>query len=208
MNSNALLAARWHALFPEQTTQHEERLAALIASYSEGGRHYHNADHIAALLRWSDSCAVLLQDKTSIDFAILYHDIIYEASRKDNEEASASRAATELKTLGVAESTIQQVVELILATKQHEAGGELKDVHYLLDFDLSTLGASPEVYDAYATAIRKEYSRYPNMFYKPGRKKVLQHFLDMDFIYRTPLIREQLETQARENLLRELQRLG
>ena len=48
---------------------------------------------------------------------------------------------------------------------------------------------------------------YPDMMYKPGRKKLLEHFLAMPHIFKTAFFRERLEVQARENLMRELELL-
>lgn len=202
MDSTLLITACWNRLFPEQAEQ-QQLLHALIQAYSEPGRHYHTTEHIAAMLRQSDACAELLQDKTATDLAILYHDIVYDASRKDNEEASAARAAVELNQLGVNDGQIARVTAWIHATKHHTAEGPISDLHYLLDFDLGVLGAAPHLYDAYAEGIRKEYSMYPDVMYNPGRKAVLNHFLEMDFIYKTPYFREHREAQARANLLRE-----
>ena len=53
--------------------------------------------------------------------------------------------------------------------------------------------------------IRKEYAIYPDMLYNPGRKKVLQHFLTMDTIYKTAVYRDRYEQKAKENLQRELE---
>lgn len=203
MDSNTIITTRWNMLFPQHEIRQLQFLQSLLTAYSEPDRYYHTAAHIAAMLRHSDSCTELLQDKTATDLAILYHDIVYDASCKDNEEASADRAAAELKELGVNDEQISRIVQLIHATKHHTAEGEIRDVHYLLDFDLSALGGAPETYDAYAAGIRKEYNMYPDALYNPGRKAVLNHFLEMDFIYKTPFFRERFEAQARVNLQRE-----
>lgn len=202
VDSNILITACWNRLFPGQTAQ-QHLLDALLQAYSEPSRHYHTAAHIAAMLRQSDSCAEMLQDKMATDLAILYHDIVYDASRKDNEEASAERAAAESEQLGVTGERIARITELIHATKHHTADGPINDMHYLLDFDLGVLGAAPHLYDAYASGIRMEYSIYPDALYNPGRKAVLAHFLEMEFIYKTPFFRERFEAQARVNLQRE-----
>lgn len=206
MDSNILITACWNRLFPGQTAQ-QHLLHSLLEAYNEPTRHYHTATHIAAMLRQSDSCAELLQDKTATDLAILYHDIVYDASRKDNEEASAGRAAAELEQLGVTGERITLVTALIHATKHHTADGTINDKHYLLDFDLGVLGAAPHGYDAYADGIREEYSMYPDALYNPGRKAVLKHFLEMEFIFKTPFFRERFEAQARVNLQREFDSL-
>jgi len=52
--------------------------------------------------------------------------------------------------------------------------------------------------------IRKEYKVYPDIIYKPGRRKVVQHFLAMERIYKTDYFFVRLEQQAKENLTKEL----
>lgn len=48
---------------------------------------------------------------------------------------------------------------------------------------------------------------YPDAAYRQGRKQVLQHFLSREHIYHTPLMRGQLEQQARQNLKQEMRLL-
>jgi predicted metal-dependent HD superfamily phosphohydrolase len=43
--------------------------------------------------------------------------------------------------------------------------------------------------------------------YKPGRKKVLHHFLAFPEIYKTPEFKEKYELQARKNLAMEAESL-
>lgn len=57
------------------------------------------------------------------------------------------------------------------------------------------------------TQVRKEYSIYPDLLYKPGRKKVLQHFLQMERIFKTQVFYDKYETQSRRNLEKELNQL-
>jgi predicted metal-dependent HD superfamily phosphohydrolase len=92
---------------------------------------------------------------------------------------------------------------MILATKSHAASVN-RDIDLFTDADLSVLGAAPETYAQYAAGVRKEYSMYPDLHYKPGRRKVLKHFLEMDRIFKTDEFFQLYEKQARENLLHEL----
>ncbi|MDI3322235.1 hypothetical protein [Pinibacter soli] len=48
-----------------------------------------------------------------------------------------------------------------------------------------------------------EYAIYPDLIYKPGRKQVLLHFLEMKRIFKTKEFYEKYETAARENLKKE-----
>lgn len=64
-----------------------------------------------------------------------------------------------------------------------------------------------EVYEAYAAAVRKEYSIYPDLVYRPGRKKVLEAFLGMERIYKTDYFFRRLEATAKENMKKEIMAL-
>jgi predicted metal-dependent HD superfamily phosphohydrolase len=55
--------------------------------------------------------------------------------------------------------------------------------------------------------VRREYSIYPDLLYKPGRKKVLQHFLNMEHIFKTIHFYTLYEQNARNNLNREIAEL-
>lgn len=68
---------------------------------------------------------------------------------------------------------------MILATKKHELLNDSADLKLFLDFDLSILGTSAEVYQRYSQAIRKEYSWGPYFLYRKGRKKILENFLSI-----------------------------
>jgi predicted metal-dependent HD superfamily phosphohydrolase len=63
-------------------------------------------------------------------------------------------------------------------------------------------------YTQYYQAVRKEYAIYPDLIYNPGRKKVLQHFLSMENIFKTTFFIEKFETTAKLNLQREISLLG
>ena len=86
---------------------------------------------------------------------------------------------------------------------------ELADLRLFLDFDLEVLSRAPEEYDLYATQIRQEYSHYVDDIYRAGRVNVLKKFLARDRIYfNTGGVWQQREFAARENIMREIERLG
>jgi predicted metal-dependent HD superfamily phosphohydrolase len=175
----------------------------LKTAYTAKDRHYHNLDHIAYMLELANRYKV---DHVQFDlllFAIFYHDIVYKSTRSDNEAQSAALAGERLRRLGIPESGIQLVKEMIIATKAHQQH-EDDLINLLLDLDLAILGAEEARYDGYSQGVRKEYSIYPDLLYKPGRRKVLQHFLSQDHIYTTPAFQAEFEDKARANLQREL----
>lgn len=201
------LYLRWqHLVVNTNFTLANTLFTNLAKNYHYRKRHYHNFNHIAIMLELSDQYSNYLQQKDVVNLAIFYHDVIYNPLRKDNEERSARRAARELKQLQVPKNKIDLVERYILATKIHDLQGfgEESDLAYLLDFDLSVLGADWEAYVIYAQNIRKEYSVYPDFMYNPGRVQVLQHFLEKSVIYFTNLFYKNRETKARENIMREI----
>jgi len=174
--------------------------------YSNPKRHYHNLAHLSAMLDHLESCQDLVHDWDSVLFALFYHDYIYKVSNKDNEERSAEEASKKLFLLQLSPSRISFVKELVVATKSHQHNTN-NDINLFTDADLSILGSDRNSYDQYVKQIRKEYSIYPDLLYKPGRRKVLNHFIEMPSIFKTDFFRQKLEKSARENLSWELQTL-
>ena len=62
-------------------------------------------------------------------------------------------------------------------------------------------------YDAYASAVRQEYSAVPDHAWRTGRSRVLTSLLDRERIFLTPAGRDHWEAEARRNLTRELRAL-
>ncbi len=174
--------------------------------YSEKNRYYHNLSHLENMFQELDTVSDKISDFTTVSFSVFYHDIIYNATSKFNEENSAVIAEKRLKKAGISEDKIQIVTAQIVATKSHQNSKD-QDTNYLLDADLSILGKDPETYLKYTQQIRKEYSIYPDFLYKPGRKKALQHFLEFENIFKTDYFKNSYEAQARENIAAEIQLL-
>ncbi|MFP3598243.1 hypothetical protein [Chryseobacterium sp. SIMBA_029] len=174
--------------------------------YSEKGRYYHNIHHLENMFLELEHVKDRIANFPALSFSIFYHDVIYDASSKRNEEKSAEFAAIRLQKLNADTAIIASVTSQITATKAHLLSDD-HDTNYLLDADLSILGKDAETYLAYIKNIRKEYSIYPDFLYRPGRKKVLQHFLNLKHIFKTEYFKDQYEISARENIKFELDNL-
>lgn len=172
-------------------------------SYTNKNRYYHNLGHLEYMIEKAQQYKEKLTDPDTVFFSIFYHDIVYDPKRQDNEQKSAEIARENLSRLGVPSEKIVNCQNQIISTKAHSRSIE-NDINYLLDFDLAILGESPELYTDYTKKIRKEYSIYPDFLYKRGRKKVLQHFIEMDRIFKTEEFYNNYERQARENMKTEL----
>jgi predicted metal-dependent HD superfamily phosphohydrolase len=172
--------------------------------YAEPHRAYHTQVHIDAMLRWMRELEPHIVDLEVFEWAVWYHDAVYEPMRSDNEEKSADLARLELASIGLPESKINAVFELILATKTHVVSGSSPDCALFLDVDMSILGAPPDVYKHYTQLIRKEYKWVPSFLFNKNRGAMLKNWLAHDVIFYTSVMRERLETQARRNLQHEL----
>jgi predicted metal-dependent HD superfamily phosphohydrolase len=108
-----------------------------------------------------------------------------------------------MQQVSVSSDIIERCKNQILATKSHSKSTD-SDTNYFTDADLSVLGQPWEIYRLYYKNVRKEYAIYPDFIYNPGRKKVIQHFLSMNSIFKTDYFYNQFEKVAKENLLKEL----
>ena len=197
----------WHSLLSDINA--DNNLAAKLwkevcTNYTSKGRYYHSIEHINQMINSALKFEDKIEDRVNVFFAIIYHDVIYLATKGDNEEKSADFAEIHLKMLHYPELKIQKCKNYIMATKSHSNANKDSDLDYLLDFDLEKLGAPWPEYLEYTKQIRKEYKIYPKPIYNKGRKKILQHFLSQQQIFKSPDFFAIYEEQARENLQKEL----
>ena len=164
--------------------------------HRESTRHYHTLKHLEHIY------SVLPKLDHVTEFAIFYHDIVYDASRNDNEEQSALLCEKQLTLLSINSELIQETVQLIIETKTHEPSSKRNAL--FLDADLAILGATTEVYGEYTQNVRKEYAIYGDDVYNKGRQKVLMHFLEKKRIYMSDYFYELYERKARKNIEWEL----
>lgn len=178
----------------------------VITQHQKKGRYYHTLAHLKAIWQQLQPVKEQIQDWPIIVCAIAYHDFEYNILKSDNEERSAEIAIKKLINLNLTPAQLERCRQHIVATKGHHISSDT-DTNYFTDADLSILGADTESYIVYAKNIRKEYRYYPDLLYKPGRRKVLDFFLQMPRIFKTDHFYRIYENQARLNLSDELKRL-
>ncbi|CAB9516264.1 expressed unknown protein (Partial), partial [Seminavis robusta] len=153
-------------------------------------------------------------EEETLVLATFFHDAIYNVHSSTNEEDSAALFQTFLKELqsgGVTTITNgleDSVVELILATKQHQVSTENSPLLSLfLDLDMAVLGKEQNAYLCYAALIRNEYQHVPHAVYCEKRAEVLETFLKQPQIFGTQVMLEAFEQRARDNLQAEIESL-
>ena len=180
----------------------------IATRYSEPQRAYHSLQHIHQLFIQFKKVKHNLYEPHIIALALYYHDVIYEPTRSDNELKSAEYAVESLRSYLSAEQC-QHIYALIMMTATHQIDtlaheDKISDAAYLLDMDLSILGAPWSEYDQYAQAVRQEYVHVAKENYRVGRIAVLEKLLAHSSLYLTAYYHKRLEKQARKNIKREI----
>jgi predicted metal-dependent HD superfamily phosphohydrolase len=189
---------------------------AVLCRISGPRRHYHGLAHIAEL--WgqhrhlSRGTAFRAQPTHRlIAAAILFHDTVYDPHRTDNEARSARlwrRHAGVSRRLP--RGDIERVATTIEATATHAAGHEAEDydqlVQWVLDLDLSSIGAPRQRFRHNSSSLRAEFVFVPAAEW---RRRNISFFQALDHrpkIYHTRRIGAAFEAAARANLTKELRR--
>ena len=191
-----------------------EQLAALEAAYATPPRAYHNWSHVSEVRRHFDAVAAGpgWSQPAEVQLAVLYHDAIYDAGRRDNEARSAELARGHIgRWLPASGVDAMRVVELINLTARHgqftagdfDADDAAADAMHFLDCDMAILGAAPAAFDAYDRGIAAEYRGHvPTWLYRLNRRRFLKALLARERIFLSDFFHVRLDAQARINLRR------
>ncbi len=181
--------------------------AELEAAYQTPPRAYHNIQHVHEVAAHYKDVAVSVgwQNPKEVYLAVLYHDAIYHAGRKDNEARSAEMAVYAVaKYLSNESIDSDKLVHLIEMTAKHghlQAEGLDEDTKHFLDCDMAVLGSEPDQFLAYDKAIASEYrGKLPGWMFQFLRRKFLKNLLDSPRIYLSDLFHASHEAKARANI--------
>lgn len=193
-----------------------DMLDALRLAYETPPRAYHHFGHVESVLGHFDAVAdgPGWARPREAWLAVLYHDAVYEAGRRDNEARSAVLAAADIaRWLPGAGIDAARVVDLIELTARHGTlrsgdlgnGPEGDDRRHFLDCDMAILGADAATFDAYDRAIATEYrDAVPGWLYRLNRRRFLRGLLRRERIYLSAFFHRRLDAAARDNLRRVL----
>ncbi len=181
--------------------------AELEAAYQTPPRAYHNIQHVHEVTVHYQNVAASVgwQSPKEVYLAVLYHDAIYQAGRKDNEARSAELASLAIeKYFGNESLDVAQVKNLIEITAKH---GQVhsenldQDTKHFLDCDMAILGSDSPQFLVYDKAIASEYrGKLPGWMFQFYRRKFLKSLLDSPRIYLSNLFFESHEAKARANI--------
>ncbi len=178
--------------------------ADLHALYTASYRHFHNLGHIQDCLRLVDEVASLLVDRDAVEFALWFHDAVYETGAKTNEVRSADMFLDVTK--GASFMFRNAVCGHILATR-HSGAVHDHDRCYIVDIDLSGFGAPWESFMRSGALLREESASQSDAEYHAGQLVFLNGLRQRPHFFATDYFRSRYEATARENLDRLLAEL-
>jgi predicted metal-dependent HD superfamily phosphohydrolase len=188
--------------------------ACIRDHYCEPSRRYHILKHLQFMFGYFDQYQTKLERPQLVSLAIFFHDIIYDGSPQNDEEASAA----EFRKFG-AESQLPQedidiVADWIIRTADHKCSRkDSTDCRFFMDFDLSILGQPWDTYKGYFCAVSEEYrllKRVSPLIWRAifpfFRSTAMAPLLNVDRgpIFSTTEFQQAMEAQAQANLSREL----
>lgn len=140
----------------------EIRIGFFKHKYSEPHRFYHTWDHILYMVNKAEIWGTLYHD---LILAILFHDIVYDPLKNDNEEKSAELFKQFFPNK-------DNIYNAILNTKNHTGDDEIS--RWLNIYDLSVLDDDFGTFMRYEDNIFKEYQFVDLKVYKKNRIEFLE----------------------------------
>ena len=184
---------------------------ALAAAYAQPPRAYHNIEHVHEVLaHYADVAAGPGWSRPrEVFLAVLYHDAIYEAGKRDNEARSAQLARDEiarhLPDAGIDAARVAELIELTARHGRMKAGEVDADAALFLDCDMAILAAEPARFDAYDRQIAQEYrGTMPAWLFRHYRRRFLKGLAGAPRIYLSEFFHVRCDAAARANLARVL----
>jgi predicted metal-dependent HD superfamily phosphohydrolase len=175
----------------------------IIHSYSNE-RYYHTIRHLMVMLEDVRQFHLGLIDRTKLEFAIFFHDVVYDVTSNRNEEDSADHFRGFGAALGLEEKDIEEIYWLIRVTT-HQGSPQTKLEEIICDMDLKELGTDRYIQNA--IEVREEFAALSEQEWIEGRIKFLEFMLSKDTIFHTEEFKEIYEQKARENISNELTKI-
>jgi pantetheine-phosphate adenylyltransferase len=161
MDFHALLT-KWHI-----TMSQEE----ILERWSEPHRAYHGPAHLADLLAQINRHAELSPTEREIlTLAAIFHDIIYNPRRSDNEAQSADLFLNSV-AMDKDNADIQEIATIIRDTKDHVPSTHLSTIFSHMDMDV--VRRPYEELLKWEAGIRHEYKHVPGIAYVVVRARFL-----------------------------------
>jgi len=186
---------------------------AVLRRMGTAQRHYHGLGHLAVLWirhRRFGGGTPFRAPRASrlIACSIAFHDVVYDARRRDNEHRSALLWRRHAP-VDLSRAEVDWVFDTIEATADHlapraalTAADRLRQ--WMLDLDLTPLGEPAELFDRNTRRLRTEYRHLAETDWQRNRTAFLHKLQAASKLYRSAPLAAAFERQARRNIARAL----
>lgn len=144
----------------------------ILSMWNESHRHFHNLSHlddlIAQIESYSKNNDISNELFEQLIIVALFHDIVYDSTRNDNEEKSAEFF---YKCCESKDHRIDEIRDAILDTKTHKSNSKLSELFN--SFDMNIIERDFDSLLEWENGIYQEYKHYGDANYKKGRLKFL-----------------------------------
>jgi len=171
----------------------------LRSRYNEPWRHYHNWGHVTRMLEEFEQVRHMAINAEAVEWAIMFHDVVYEPTANNNEERSAQLAEAWLEDM-LPPDTVREVSRLIRLTQHHDPHPEDMNGCLICDCDLAVMGWEWEEFQKFGEAIRREYNFVSDEEFREHRRMFMKSFVRRPRIFQTEYFHEKYDEQARDNL--------
>ena len=145
----------------------------ITKDWSQTHRFYHTLEHLMDLLDQIErQYPIPSKERDKLIITALFHDIIYNPARDDNERKSAKFFLNHCEDVN---DDIEDIYDMILATKTHESNDELSKIFNDMDMDIVTRDFDSLL--IWEEEIREEFNIYTDEEYKTGRISFLNSVL-------------------------------
>jgi predicted metal-dependent HD superfamily phosphohydrolase len=185
-------------------------------TYLSYGRYYHGIYHLAQMVHMHQQLKEILNldfsynDEMILYSAIMYHDVVYDALRNDNELQSANLWIKHRKNSGKylgSEAETKIIESFIQLTANHFLDRPFDENNHLdilrewfIGLDLVSLALPYPMFKSNSSAIRNEYSHLTDQEWNSGRGKFLENVNKIPKIFLHPVMYDLFETKARDNI--------
>lgn len=176
--------------------------AGLMDMYTEKWRAYHNIEHIKACLNYFDDCKSHADFADAIEFAIWFHDCIYQLGESDNE--AHSRDWFIRQSTGYIVPAVTRHVDRLIMDTRHLSVPDSDDGKLIADIDLTSFGLPWDEYLSDSHAVQAELSLINNGCEVTSKILFLENLVDDGQIYYSDYYLTHFEQKAQDNVQRHL----
>ena len=174
----------------------------LVEMYSQGWRSYHNLNHISSSLDYLEACKSQAVFADAIEFAIWFHDCIFEVGAADKEARS--------RDWGVAQASAHLPPALILAVDRlimdtcHHCVPDTEDGKLIADIDLTSFALPWDEYLRDSIAVRGELAYRDETHALAEKVRFLDNLIKDDQIFYSRFYLKYFEQKAQQNVRKHL----